>query len=86
MPRRERDDQLAVNDRRRAYRHDQAAIRRARERRDGALDLAGVGKSIGLNSTPSGGATAWMMAHCPTPADTPGSRMTATRVTRARSP
>ena len=28
--------------RRRARRHDQAAIRRAREGRDGALDLAGV--------------------------------------------
>ena len=28
--------------RQRARRHDQAAIRRARERRDGALDFAGV--------------------------------------------
>ena len=42
VPGRKRDDQIAMNDRRRARRHDQAAIRGARECRDGALDLAGV--------------------------------------------
>ena len=42
MPGRKRDDQIAMNERQRARRHDQAAIRRARESRDGALDLAGI--------------------------------------------
>ena len=42
MPGRQRDDQIAMNDRQSAPRHDQAAIRGAREGRDGALDLAGV--------------------------------------------
>ena len=42
MPGRQRDDQIAMKRRRRARRHDQAAIRSAREGRDGTLDLAGV--------------------------------------------
>ena len=42
VPGRQRDDQIAMNRRQRARRHDQAAIRGAREGRDGALDLAGV--------------------------------------------
>jgi hypothetical protein len=42
VPGRQRDDQIAMSARQRARRHDQAAIRGARECRDGALDLAGV--------------------------------------------
>ena len=42
VPGRQRDDQIAMRARQRARRHDQAAIRGAREGRDGALDLAGV--------------------------------------------
>ena len=42
MTGRQRDDQVAMNYRQRARRHDQAVIRPAREGRDGALDLAGV--------------------------------------------
>jgi len=38
----ERDDQIPMTDRQRARRHDQAAVRRAREGRDRALNLAGV--------------------------------------------
>ena len=39
VPRRHRDDQMAMRCRGRTRRHDQPAIRSARERRDGALDL-----------------------------------------------
>ena len=42
VPSRQCDDQVAMNRRWRAPRHDQAAIGGARERRDGALDLASV--------------------------------------------
>ena len=42
MPSRQRNDQPAMKYRRRAPRHDQAAIRTLRERRDGALNLAGI--------------------------------------------
>ena len=42
VPRRKRDDQIAMNQCRPARGHDQTAIRGAREGRDGALDLAGV--------------------------------------------
>ena len=42
VPGRQRDDQIAMKLRQRARRHDQAAIRSAREGRDGALDLARV--------------------------------------------
>jgi pimeloyl-ACP methyl ester carboxylesterase len=42
VPRSKRNDQITMNDRRRARRRDDAAIRDARERRNGALDLAGV--------------------------------------------
>src|SRR5262245_62646910 len=45
MPRRKGDDEFAVNQRRPTHHHDQAAIRRARECRDGAFDLASVGQS-----------------------------------------
>src|SRR5262249_46411599 len=42
MAARERDDQVTLADSRRASRHDQAAIRRARKFRDGAFDLTGI--------------------------------------------
>ena len=42
MPGRERDDQIAMKRRQCARRHDQAAIRRSRECRDGALDFASI--------------------------------------------
>src|SRR5262245_61476009 len=41
VPDRQRDDQVAINVHPRGSRHDQAAIRRAREFRDVALDLPG---------------------------------------------
>ena len=44
MPSRQRNDQPAMKYRRRAPRHDQAAIRTLRERRDGALNLAGIAR------------------------------------------
>src|SRR4029077_7080716 len=49
VPSRKRDDQIAINARKPARRHDQTAIRRPRECREGALDLI-----------PSDGATAWI--------------------------
>ena len=42
MTGRKRDDQIAINERQRAARHDQAAIRAARECLDAPLDLAGA--------------------------------------------
>ena len=81
MPGRKRDDQIAMNPRQRARRHDQAAIRGAREDRDGALDLAASRMLIGLTSTPADGAMDWIMANWPIPAGMAGSRRTATRVT-----
>jgi hypothetical protein len=42
VPGSERDDQIAMTRRQRARRHDQPAIRGARERRDGAVDFAGI--------------------------------------------
>src|SRR6202048_3533561 len=42
VPSRKRDDQLAMEHRQRARRHDQAAIQVARECCDGALDFTGV--------------------------------------------
>src|SRR5262249_5513973 len=44
VPGRRRDDQIAMSNRERARRYDQAAIRRARKCRDGALDLASVAR------------------------------------------
>src|SRR3984893_10822275 len=42
MSGRKRDDQLAMNGRQPATRHDQAAVRGVRECGDGALDVAGI--------------------------------------------
>jgi hypothetical protein len=42
MPGRHCGDQFAMNDRRRASRHDQAAIQPACECRDGALDFSSI--------------------------------------------
>src|SRR5262249_49227515 len=42
VPDRQLDDQIAIKRRGGALRHDQSATRRAREGRDGTLDLAGV--------------------------------------------
>ena len=42
VPGRERDDQLTMNEREPARRHDQASVRSTRKRRDGSLDLAGI--------------------------------------------
>jgi hypothetical protein len=47
VPARQRDDQVAMNCRLRTSRHDQAAIGRAGEGRDAALDLARVAHSDG---------------------------------------
>src|SRR5262249_2196126 len=45
VSRRQRDDQLAMGHRGRACRHKQAAIRSARKRRNGALDLGPLAQS-----------------------------------------
>ena len=58
VPSRERDDQLAMHRSSTRSGHDQAAIRGARERRDGALDLADVAHVDRHHSTPNDGATA----------------------------
>ena len=66
VPGRQRDDQLAVNDRRCAPRHDQTAIRRAREGRDRrARSRRASRTSIGLTSTPNDGATDWIAPNWP---------------------
>ena len=81
MPRGERDDQLAMRVRSRTRRHDQTAIRGAREGRDGALDFGGVAhvdradlhperRRHGLDNGKLAVPGAWL-----------GSRRTATRVT-----
>jgi hypothetical protein len=46
VPGRKRGDQIAMNERQRAPRHYQAAIRGAREGRDSALELAGVAGTV----------------------------------------
>jgi hypothetical protein len=45
MPRRERDNQVAMNRRPRTPRHDQAAIQGVRECCDGPLDFVGIAHS-----------------------------------------
>ena len=52
MARSKRDDQIAMNRRQSASRHDQAAIRGTRECGDGALDLTGVSYSDGAQLHP----------------------------------
>jgi hypothetical protein len=42
VPGRKRDDQFAMNHCQRARRQNKTTVRRAREGRDGALDLAGI--------------------------------------------
>ena len=69
-------------DRRRARRHDQAAIRGLCEGRDGALDSDASPTPTGRNSTPTDGAKAWMAPNCPLPRASAASRNTAARVTR----
>ena len=63
---RERYDQVATNGCS-GPRNYQAATRRTRECADGVLDFTRVAQSIGLTSTPSDGATAWMAPNCATP-------------------
>src|SRR5262249_39705324 len=69
MADRQRDDQIAMKRHQVATRHDQTAIRGARESRDGALDLTGVAhidrdhlhperRGYGLDDTELGG-TGW---------------------------
>src|SRR5262249_30355958 len=90
---RERDNQLAMNRRRRNRRHDQTAIRGARECSDGTLDLGRSCTPTGRTSTPNDGAAAWITANWAFPAAwitanwafPPGKaavRRTAARVTR----
>ena len=74
------DDQLAMNQRQRARRHDQATIRHARERHDAALDLVGIAHVDRGQLYPNEGATAWIAANWPIPVAISGSRRTATRV------
>ena len=58
VPRRERDDQLALNGRDRADPHDQTVVRPAREFGESrASALAPTARSIGLASTPSSDAS-----------------------------
>ena len=81
MPGRQRDDQIAMNAASRARRHDQAAIRRAREGRDGALDLAASRTLTGLYFHPERRRHGLDDAKLPSPADVAASRRTAARVT-----
>src|SRR5262245_22360879 len=81
MSGRECDDQLAMTLCQGAGRHNQAAIRRARECRDISLNLAGVAHITGFTSTPSDGATAWIAPNWPIPEGEAESRMTAARLT-----
>ena len=81
MPGRDRDDQIAMSDRRRARRHDQAAIRGAREGHDGALDLAGIAHVDRAHLHSDRRRHGLDCAELPAPAGCAGSRRTATRVT-----
>src|SRR5262245_1136934 len=65
VPGRKRDDQVAINQRQRAPRHDQAAIWGMREGRNSAFDLAGIEHVDRLNSTPNDGDTDWRAHHWP---------------------
>ena len=68
MPGRQRDDQIAMNRRQRAPRHDQAAIRE-RAKAVTARSISPASRTLtGLTSTPSDGATDWMTANWPIPA------------------
>ena len=82
MPGRQRDNQFAMNVANRARRYDPAARRRASDSRTAFSISDALRTSIGLNSTPSDGATAWIMANWPIPSGMAGSRRTAARVTR----
>ena len=80
VPGRELNNELAMNKCQRASSQDQAAIRRACEFRDGALDLRRLANVTGMISTPNAAATDWMAANWPMPAVIAGSRRTATRL------
>ena len=81
MPRRERDDQLAMSSSPTARRHDQTAVRRERERGERALDLARIAHVD--RAAPPRRATAprWIAANCRSQAVWQASRRTAARVT-----
>src|SRR5262249_40110247 len=82
MPIRQRDNEVAMNERQCGCRHDQAAIlRRANAVTARSISPASR-RSTAVNSIPSDGATAWIAPNCPIPEATAGSRSTATRVTR----
>ncbi len=71
VPRRERDDQIAMNRRDRAHRHDQTAVRtRAKAATSRSISPA-IAQIDRAQLHPSDGATAWITAHCPTPAGLP---------------
>jgi hypothetical protein len=67
MPRRERNDQVALNPRGRADYDDQAAVRTATKRGYRASVSLGSRRLTGLSSTPIGAAKVWRTAHCPIP-------------------
>src|SRR5262249_54436221 len=71
-----RDDQVAMKERQRAWRYNQAAIARAREQR--ALNLVGVAR---IKRDCLDGATDWIAPNPPVPGGIAGSRKTAARVT-----
>src|SRR5262249_6563560 len=81
MPCSKRNNQIAINERSPARSHNQTAIRGLRERRDDALDLAGV------RPVDRGHLSLERRRHClddaneATPAGLPASRMTAARAT-----
>ncbi len=79
VPVRQRDDQIAMSQRECTRRQNHAGIRRARERRDRALDLACIVHVDGAQLHP--GATDWIAPHWPVPEGMAASRRTATRVT-----
>src|SRR6516162_7954036 len=71
-----------MNRQRRHRRHDQTAIRGARECSDGTLDLGRVVHPTGRTSTPNDGAAAWITANWAFPPGPAAFRVTAARVTR----
>src|SRR5207249_1752566 len=75
------DDQLAMHEHARPWRSDQTAIRLAGECMRARLISSASWESIGRGSTPSEGATDWILPNSATWEAIAASRSTATRVT-----
>jgi hypothetical protein len=83
VPRRERNDQLAMNCRRRASSYYQATVLELAANTVMARSISpALRMSTGRNSTPSDGATVWIAPNSAGPAAMAESRRTATRAVR----